>query len=119
MRNITKTMCFVAFRSLAVALIATGGLSLATGAAVAIGNPQIWRLKPTAEGIVNKVDINRRAINVTHGPIGLLNWPAMTMDFGVADDIDIRGLKRGLKITFTLARGKDGRFVIHDIRPGD
>lgn len=117
MRNMTKTIRSKAIRILSAALIATGGLSLATGAAIAIGNPQPWRLKPTAEGVVNKVNINKRTINVSHDPIGLLNWPAMTMDFGVADGVDIRRLRRGTKIIFTLARGNDGRFVIHEIRP--
>ncbi|MBP0651882.1 copper-binding protein, partial [Mycobacterium tuberculosis] len=46
-------------------------------------------------GKVNAVDAAKHVVNLTHGPIASLGWPAMTMDFGVAPAIDLSTLKPG------------------------
>ena len=33
------------------------------------------------------VDPKARTVNLSHGPIAALGWPAMTMDFGVAEGV--------------------------------
>jgi len=61
---------------------------------------------------VNNVNIAERTINVSHGPIKKLHWPAMTMDMKVADDVDIASLDSGQEVMMALARGDDGIFRI-------
>ncbi|MCJ9430061.1 efflux RND transporter periplasmic adaptor subunit [Kordiimonas marina] len=51
-------------------------------------------------------------VTLAHGPIKALGWPAMTMDFDVAEDVDLSGFKVGDRLHFTLKRGEDGRYVI-------
>jgi Cu/Ag efflux protein CusF len=53
-------------------------------------------------GKVNKVDPGKRTINLSHGPMPAINWPAMTMDFAVAPDVDLSSVKAGQQVEFTL-----------------
>lgn len=75
--------------------------------------------KPSAQGTLNSIDVNKRKLNITHGPIAALNWPGMTMDFGLAPGGDASALKPGAKIIFTLSRGADGVYVIDAIKPAE
>lgn len=75
--------------------------------------------KAAGQGKVNAIDAAKRKLNITHGPIAALNWPAMTMDFGVIPGVDLSALKPGSKISFTLIRGADGMFVIDQINAPD
>lgn len=68
-------------------------------------------------GVVNAVDPAKRTVNVTHEPISALGWPTMTMDFAVAEGVDLSGLKQGAPIAFTLSRGADGIYMIDGITP--
>jgi Cu(I)/Ag(I) efflux system protein CusF len=74
--------------------------------------------KPTGQGTINAIDAAGHKLNITHGPVAALNWPGMTMDFGVAPGVDLGALKKGSKITFTLARGAGG-YVIDGIKPAE
>lgn len=38
-----------------------------------------------ATGIVKNVDVDNGKVTLAHGPVATLNWPAMTMAFGVKD----------------------------------
>jgi len=67
-------------------------------------------------GTINTVDIATRKINVTHGPITELGWPAMTMDFAVAPSVDLRALRPGMKVNFTIEQGQAGP-VIQSVTP--
>jgi Cu(I)/Ag(I) efflux system periplasmic protein CusF len=73
--------------------------------------------KPTGQGRLNGIDAAKRKLNITHGPIATLKWPGMTLDFGVAPGVDLRALKPGQKISFTLSRGADEVYVIDEIKP--
>ena len=107
-------------RILAAALIAVGALSITGGSSVARNGPRPWQTRqPSGQGTVNGINPVKRTINVTHGPITALNWVGATRDLGVVEGVDIRGLKRGKKITFTLTRGADGAFVIDSIKPSE
>ncbi len=66
-------------------------------------------------GAVNAVDPAKRTVNVSHAPISALGWPNMTMDFAVAEDVDLTTLKPGDKIAFTLSRGADNIYMIDGI----
>jgi len=69
--------------------------------------PEIW-----TEGAINTVETDSRIINVTHEPIPALNWPAMTMDFPVAQGVKLEGLKPDRRMRFRISEGADGRYVI-------
>jgi len=65
-----------------------------------------------AMGIVKEVRASERKLNITHDPIAALGWPAMTMDFAVAAEVDLAGLEPGVQIHFNLERDAAGSYVI-------
>jgi Cu(I)/Ag(I) efflux system periplasmic protein CusF len=70
-----------------------------------------------ASGTINSVDPAARTINLSHGPIAALGWPAMTMDFAVAPGVDLKAIKSGSQINFTIKQGEDGMYVIQSVAP--
>lgn len=56
-----------------------------------------------------------RTLNLTHDAIAAWNWPAMTMDFNVADGVDLEGLKPGMALHITIRKEPGGGYVIRDI----
>lgn len=70
-----------------------------------------------AEGVVNAIEAAARSLNVTHEPIAALSWPTMTMDFPVAKNVKLDGLKPDSKIRFRLREGEDGRYRIDALEP--
>ena len=71
--------------------------------------------KPSGQGVINSIDAAGQKLNMTHGPVAALKWPAMTMDFNVAPGVDLGALKVGAKVGFTLSRGPQGMYVIDAI----
>lgn len=68
---------------------------------------------------INAVDSSIGKIDISHGPILSMQWPAMTMGFRVEDKTLLQGLKAGDRINFEL-RGepdKDGNYIITRIQP--
>lgn len=51
-------------------------------------------------------------VSITHEPIASLNWPAMTMDFTLANSSLAAGIKPGSAITFELVERSPGEYVI-------
>ena len=70
-----------------------------------------------ASGKVNSVDPAAHKINISHGPITELGWPPMTMDFSVAASVNLKAVKPGSQINFTLGKGEDGMPVVQSIEP--
>jgi Cu(I)/Ag(I) efflux system protein CusF len=68
-------------------------------------------------GTVKKVDPAKRMVNLSHGPIPAINWPAMTMDFPVAPDVDLGSVKAGQSVEFTLAEAGGGKYTVTSIKP--
>lgn len=68
-------------------------------------------------GTVNSVDTAAHKINLSHQPIPTIGWPAMTMDFSVAPNVDLRAIKPGAKVNFTIERGADGMYQVQSIAP--
>lgn len=78
--------------------------------------------KPAAKGAVGtgtvkKVDTAKRTVNLSHGPIPAINWPAMSMDFQVAPEVDLSGVKTGQSVEFTLADAGSGNYTVTSIKP--
>ena len=72
---------------------------------------------PGTTGTVNAVDVGKRTINLSHGPISALGWPAMTMDFGTVASIDLSGVKPGDAVAFTVSKASDGVYLIDTLKP--
>jgi plastocyanin len=71
---------------------------------------------PQATGKINSVDGEKHTVNVSHDPIAALSWPAMTMDFPVAKDVDLSGLKAGDSVSFTLKPGDNNQYSVVSLK---
>jgi len=68
---------------------------------------------------VTGIDPAKGRVELDHGPIPSMKWPAMKMGFAVTDKGQLARLKQGDTVEFEL-RGvpnKDGDFVIEKIAP--
>jgi Cu/Ag efflux protein CusF len=70
-----------------------------------------------ASGTVNAVNAAARTINLSHGPISSLGWPAMTMEFAVGPRVDLQALQPGMRVNFTIEHADGDRYVIQSITP--
>ena len=68
-------------------------------------------------GTVNSVDPAQHKINLSHQPISELGWPAMTMDFPVAAAVDLKPIKPGARVNFTIEQQPGGMYEIQAIAP--
>jgi Cu/Ag efflux protein CusF len=68
-------------------------------------------------GTVNSVDPAQHKVNLSHNPIPEIGWPAMTMDFPVAPSVDLKGIKPGTRVNFTIEQGQGGMYEIKAIAP--
>jgi Cu/Ag efflux protein CusF len=69
-----------------------------------------------AVGVVLEMKADDRKLNITHDPIPAIGWPTMTMDFRIGKGVELKGLKTGDRIHFTLKRDRElGDFVISSI----
>ena len=70
-----------------------------------------------ATGTVTRVEPDRNAVTVKHGPVESMKWPAMTMSFKVKDKKLLEKMKPGAKVDFSFVQsGKD--YMITDVKPG-
>jgi Cu(I)/Ag(I) efflux system membrane fusion protein len=74
--------------------------------------------KHSGSGIVNSIDSSNGTVELEHQPIPSLNWPAMTMEFGVADKGLLRGLRPGDHVQFEVTARAEGEYVIQSLRKG-
>lgn len=70
--------------------------------------------KHTGSAKVNEIDTAKGKIDLNHGPIPTMKWPAMTMGFRVEDKSQLSTIKPGDEIEFELRGepGKDGDYTI-------
>ena len=107
----------------AIAIIGLSSLSANAG-----GNDQSHESRPDkhvaarevmVHATVKTIDVERRTMKISHGPVKEFDWPATTTDVKVADDIDLDVLHHGQEIMVALVR-RDGdiyvitKFMIHD-----
>jgi Cu(I)/Ag(I) efflux system membrane fusion protein len=71
-------------------------------------------------GRVTEVDAKAGRIEIDHGPMPTIQWPAMKMGFRVADEELIQGIKPGDPVEFEMdgAPDPDGDYVIRRLSPG-
>jgi Cu(I)/Ag(I) efflux system membrane fusion protein len=70
-------------------------------------------------GKVTSVDPQKARVEIDHGPIPSLKWPAMTMEFAVEDKAALARLKKGDAVEFEVRErpDKDGDYVIEKLLP--
>ncbi len=68
-------------------------------------------------GTVNSVDPEQHKLNMNHGPIPEIGWPSMTMDFPVAPSVDLKAIKPGTRVNFTIKKQPSGMYEIKAITP--
>jgi Cu(I)/Ag(I) efflux system periplasmic protein CusF len=68
-------------------------------------------------GTVNSVDPAQHKVNLSHQPIPDIGWPAMTMDFAVAPSVDLKAIKPGTRVNFTIEKGQGGMYEIKAMTP--
>lgn len=71
------------------------------------------------EGEVTKIDRDAGRIELKHGPIQSLGWPAMRMAFRVTDPKLLDGVETGQRVRFTLSRSPDGSLKISELARGN
>jgi len=70
-----------------------------------------------ASGTVDSLDGGAGTISLAHGAIASLRWPAMTMEFKVANGSLLAGLKPGAKVDFEFVERQPGEWVVTSITP--
>jgi Cu/Ag efflux protein CusF len=68
-------------------------------------------------GTVNSVDPAQHKVNVSHNPIPQIGWPAMTMEFPVGASVDLKAIKPGTRVNFTIKKQPGGMYEINAITP--
>jgi Cu/Ag efflux protein CusF len=71
----------------------------------------------SAQGTVNNIDRDKGTVNISHGPVSSLNWPAMTMGFQAKDKNMLAELKQGDRVEFSFKEEPKGQYVITRIEP--
>jgi len=64
------------------------------------------------EATINSLMAEHRMINLNHKAISAWKWPAMTMDFTVADDVDISKLHPGMTLQVEITKVGDDKYRI-------
>jgi Cu(I)/Ag(I) efflux system membrane fusion protein len=61
---------------------------------------------------VNEVMLDERKVNITHGPLDAFNMMGMSMNFMVADDIDISQFEEGMEVHVEVVKTPSGMYMI-------
>ncbi len=89
---------------------ALGGLQKSESAKpVAVGHK--------AEGTLNAIDVAGGTVTVSHGPVASLNWPAMKMDFVLANPAQVDGFKPGAAVVIEFVERQPGEWMITSLKP--
>ena len=70
----------------------------------------------TATGTVQRVTEGSRMLSIAHAPIPEWQWPQMTMNFEVAESVELPALRAGSEIEMVLTRRETGGQVITELR---
>ena len=70
-----------------------------------------------AQGTVDDVDAKTLTVTLSHGPVASLKWPAMTMEFKLANEALLANLKRGARVNVEFVERQAGEWVITAVKP--
>ena len=68
-----------------------------------------------AEAKIN--EIKGDTVNLSHGPIKDIGWPAMTMDLKLLEGAEVGDVKAGDTVMMMLEKGEDGMYGIRALMP--
>jgi Cu(I)/Ag(I) efflux system membrane fusion protein len=71
-----------------------------------------------AEGTVDDIDAKAATLSISHGPVASLKWPAMTMEFKLANGALLKGLQPGSAVAFEFVERQAGEWVITSLKLG-
>jgi len=74
--------------------------------------------KVPGQGVIKTVNREKHKLKLQHQAIEALGWPAMTMDFSVADDVDLKALSDNDAVMFQLEE-RDDRYPITSVHKMD
>ena len=63
-------------------------------------------------GVLQAIDVAAGTVTIAHEPVASLHWPAMKMDFVVANPSLVSGLKAGMGVRFEFVERKPGEWAI-------
>lgn len=66
----------------------------------------------SASGTIDELDLKAGVVTINHGPVASLKWPAMTMDFKLANSALTTGILPGQKVSFEFLERAPGEWVI-------
>lgn len=69
-----------------------------------------------AEGTVESVDAKAGTASIAHGAIASLKWPAMTMEFKVANEALLQQLKPRAQVAFEFVERAPGEWMITGVK---
>jgi Cu(I)/Ag(I) efflux system membrane fusion protein len=70
-----------------------------------------------AQGTIDRVDRAKGSVTISHEAVESAKWPAMTMDFELADPAMASDLEQGQRVTFQFTIEQAGSAVISRIEP--
>jgi Cu(I)/Ag(I) efflux system membrane fusion protein len=73
----------------------------------------------TAEGTLNSFDRDAGTVNISHGPVASARWPAMTMNFKLADPSQGESLTPGQKVEFDFTIESGMSATVTKIAPAE
>jgi Cu(I)/Ag(I) efflux system membrane fusion protein len=93
-----------------------GGSSSPAAPAASAAAP-VARVGHKAEGSVDSIDAKAGTVTLNHGAVPALKWPAMTMEFKVANSALLDRLRPGSAVGFEFVERQPGEWVITSITP--
>jgi len=93
-------------------MAASGG---SAGASATSPAPASGAVGHKADGTVDGIDLKAGTLSLNHGPVPTLKWPAMTMEFKVANASLLAGLKPGQAVRFEFVERQPGEYVVTSI----
>jgi Cu(I)/Ag(I) efflux system membrane fusion protein len=70
-----------------------------------------------AQGKVDSVDAKAGLVTLSHGPVASLKWPAMTMEFKLANPALLKELQPGKAVAIEFVERAPGEWVITAVTP--
>lgn len=67
------------------------------------------------EATINSLMPDHRMVNASHQPISEWDWPEMTMDFIVADSVELSSLEQGMQLHVEISKTEDEQYQITNI----
>ena len=103
---------------------AIGGFGHSAHGATPKEGAEAERVVPAATGVshrasgrIDDYDPKNGTASIEHGPIESLKWPGMTMEFKIANEALVKGLKPGARIDFEFVERGEGEWVITSVKP--